>query len=381
MTNKRIAIVYDWIDKWGGVERILLILHEMFPQAEFFTSYYDRDKAPWVKDLKIKTSFIQKFPDFIKKSRILSFTLYPYAFEAFDFRGYDLVISVTSSFAKAIITRPETKHICYLLTPTRYLWVSPDLYLNKPIKFLLSSYLTKLREWDFVAAWRPDNIISISKTVADRCKKYYKRDSRVIYPPFDQMYWLYIKDQILKIKTTNQKLKISREKPFYLVVSRLEPYKKVELVLQYVNKLKQNVVVVGEGSELQRLKELARENVSFFSKLTDEELGYLYTNAEALIMPEEEDFGYVSLEAQFFGCPIIAYKKGGATETIIEGKTGLFFDSQTEQSLREALKRFNMIKYALKRSIVRFGQVNVEKFSKEKFVQDFEELIKSKIKT
>jgi len=197
--KRKMAIVYDWIDKWGGVERILLTLHEVFPKADFYTSYYNSEKAPWARSLNIKTSFIQRLPNFIKNNRVLSFFLYPYAFEAFDFTDYDLIISVTSSFAKAIITKPKTVHINYLLTPTRYIWVSPKLYLNDLLfKIISAIFLDRLKKWDFIAAQRPDKIISISETVAKRCKKYYHRQSEIIYPGFDRKYWTEI-----RLKTKN----------------------------------------------------------------------------------------------------------------------------------------------------------------------------------
>jgi len=375
-SNKKIAIIYDWIDKWGGVERVLLNLNEMFPEAIFYTSYFDKEKADWAKDSKIKTSFLQNFPDFIKKNRILSFIFYPFAFESFNFSEYDLVISVTSSFAKSIITKPGTQHICYLLTPTRYLWSHEKDYLNnKLIGYFVRCYLEKIKEWDFVSAQRPDKIISISETARERCKKYYKRNSEVIYPGFDIGYWNNIKNQISKIKTTDQKSKILDNKTYFLLVSRLEPYKKIDLAIKVFNKLNKPLVIVGEGSEEKKLKQMAGKNITFLSKLSDVELGNFYSNAQALIMPQEEDFGYVSLEAQFFGCPIIAYKKGGVIETVIDGKTGLFFDHQSEQSLRRAIERFDKIKYNLRTKVKELGIKNVEKFCKKIFEKRFVESI------
>ncbi len=373
----KIAIVYDWIDKWGGVERVLLTLHEMFPDAVFYTSYYDSQKAAWAKDLNIKTSFIQKLPKFIKKNRILSFPFYPFAFESFDFTYFDLVISVTSSFAKSVITRPETKHICYLLTPARYLWTDPEIYLGRGIKStLLAPYLAYLKKWDFVAAQRPDKMISISKTVADRCKKYYKRNSKVICPPFDEEYWEKIKlaNRNSKFETNPNFQNINSQK-YYLLVSRLEPYKKIDLAVQSINRLGMPLIIVGIGSEEKKLKQLANKNVQFIPYVTDEELGHLYSNAMALIMPQEEDFGYVSLEAQFFGCPVIAYDRGGAKETVVEGQTGLFFSGQSVPSLGEALERFEVMSYNLKASTKRYGSNQVERFSKKKFINQFSQVV------
>jgi glycosyltransferase involved in cell wall biosynthesis len=375
--DKKIAIVYDWIDKWGGVERVLLTLNEMFPKADFYTSYFDKETAFWARNLNIKTSFLQGFPIFFKKNRVLSIPFYPFAFESFDFSGYDLVISVTSSFAKSIITKPGTKHICYLLTPARYLWShQSDYFKNRLVRSLIKGYLDSIKKWDYAAAQRPDKIISISETVGKRCLKYYKRESEVVYPGFDINYWENIKNQISKIKYTDQKSKFFGRKKYFLIVSRLEPYKKVDLAIQSFNRLKSDLIVVGEGSEEKNLRRISGKNITFLSKLTDQELALLYSNAQALIMPQEEDFGYVSLEAQFFGCPVIAYKKGGALETVIEGKTGIFFANQNEQSLRRAIERFSKIKYNLRTKIKEFGADNVEKFNKEKFIDKFGKLIK-----
>lgn len=380
--NFKIAIIYDWIDKWGGVERVLLTLHEMLPQAEFYTSYFDPKQASWAKDLDIRTSFINKLPNIIKKNRILSLPLYFYAFESFDFTNYDLVVSVTSSFAKSIITKPKTLHICYLLTPTRYLWVYPELYFkNKLLKAAVSLYLTKFRQWDFIAAQRPDHLISISKTAADRCHKYYKRKSEVIYPPFDMEYWKNIKYQISNIKNIYKISKIIKnQKRYFLIVSRLELYKKVDLVVQSFNRLDIPLFIVGQGSEVFKLKQLAKKNILFLKKLTDQELGCLYKQAEALIIPQEEDFGYTSLEAQFFGCPVIAYKKGGSTETIMENKTGIFFEEQIPDSLLNTLKKFHTMSYSLKNKTRELGIKNVERFTKEKFIDRFHTFLISKIK-
>ncbi|OGK16084.1 hypothetical protein A2774_01795 [Candidatus Roizmanbacteria bacterium RIFCSPHIGHO2_01_FULL_39_12c] len=379
---KKIAIIYDWMDKWGGVERVLLILQEIFPQSDFFTSYFDPEKAAWAKDLSIKTSFIQKLPPFLRRSRIASLPFYPFAFESFDFSEYELVISVTSSFAKSVITKPETFHLCYLLTSTRFLWTSADIYLKKRlIKAMLFPYLEKLRVWDFIAGQRPDKIVSVSQSVADRCRKFYKRDSEVIYPPFDKDHWNRVKSEVRSSKLeTNSKLKyFSSKQKYFLVVSRLEPYKKVELAVQSFNRLDDvNLVVVGEGSEKNKLKKIAKDNIFFVSNITDAQLGYLYSQAQALVMPQDEDFGYVSLEAQFFGCPVIAYHQGGAVETVIDGKTGIFFDRQNQDALTVMIKKYDMIKYELKKTTKEYGVKNAEKFEKSIFKSLFLSALKKK---
>ncbi|GAB4219069.1 MAG: glycosyltransferase family 4 protein [Candidatus Microgenomates bacterium] len=370
LTNKKIAIVYDWFDKWGGVERILLILKKIFPQAVFFTSYFDKKKASWANKFNIKTSFLQNFPNFLRTSRILSIPFYPFVFETFDFSKYDLVISITSSFAKSVITHPKTKHICYLLTPTRFLWShEKDYFKNK--NFFINNYLNYLKKWDLIVSKRPDKMISISKTVQKRCQKYYKIKSDLIYPPFDDEYWAKIK---LKIKKQKLKIKI-KDKNFFLIVSRLEPYKKIDFVIKAFNNLNENLVIIGDGSQEKKLKKIANKNIIFFSRLTDEELAYFYLNAKTLIMPQNEDFGYVSLESQFFNCPVIAYKQGGALETVIENKTGIFFEKQNETSLIKTIERFNEIKYNLKKTISIYSSKNLERFSKEKFIKNLLKII------
>lgn len=363
--NKKIAIVYDWFDKWGGVERVLLVFKEIFPKADFYTSYFDEKGAFWAKNFNLKTSFIQKLPRFIKKSRIFSLPFYPLAFESFDFSSYDLVISITSSFAKSVITHPKTKHICYLLTPTRFLWSHQKDYFKN--NFLVQFYFNYLKKWDKIVSTRPDKIISISQAVKKRCQQYYKRDSKVIYPPFDIDYWNKVKSTSRQKKSKN----FFNYRNFFLVVSRLELYKKIDLVIKVFNKLKENLIIIGIGSQEKRLKKLANKNITFLSNLSDIELGYFYSNALALIMPQEEDFGYVSLEAQFFGCPVIAYKKGGAIETVIENKTGLFFNNQNEVELLRAIETYHKIKYNLRQSILKFAVVNIKKFTKEKFIKNF----------
>ncbi len=372
MKTKKIAIVYDWMDSWGGVERLLLTLHEMFPEADFFTSYYDSKKAAWAKNITIHTSFIQVLPGFIKKSRILSLPLYPYAFESFDFKDYDGVISVSSSFAKGIITRPETFHLSYLLTPTRFLWSHADQYIQKDWKSPLTSvYLEKLRAYDIVAAQRPDRILCLSQAVSQRCKKYYRRDCDVVYPPFDFDYWSKVKNDVSQLKISDNKVLHSAPKKYYLVVSRLEPYKKVDQAIVAFNSRKdENLVVVGSGTEEGRLKQMANGNIQFLKSVPDEELAYLYSNAEAVIMPQEEDFGYVSLEAQYFSCPVIAYGAGGALETVKEGISGIFYKDQTVESLQTALEKHHTISYNIKSSLKTIINSPIERFSKNVFEKE-----------
>lgn len=372
MNNKstyfKTAIVYDWIDSRGGIERVIPIIIKTFKNVDLYTSYFDPSIATWAKKYQIKTSFIEKLPKFIKKNRILSLLLYPYAFESFNFSDYDLVISITSSFAKSIITKPNTRHISYILTPTRYFWIDTKSYFNNNlIRYISKFILQSLKKWDFIASRRPDKIVTISNLVQKRIKKYYKRDSEVIYPPFDLSYWINIKSKI------NKAHKKSAQN-YFLAVSRLEPYKKINLLIETFNNIDDKLIIVGMGTQYKKLKKNAGKNIEFKKNISDIELATLYNNANALIMPQIEEFGMTSLEAQFFGCPVISYRKSGAIETIIENKTGLFFDKQTPSSLGAAIVRYKSLSYNLKKSTLENNLNNIKRFDKDKFIYNFRKL-------
>ncbi|MBP9690848.1 glycosyltransferase [Candidatus Woesebacteria bacterium] len=375
MREPKIAIVYDWMDKMGGVERMLLVLHDMFPHADWYTSFLD-EQVSIVNQLRvksyefgrkeIKTSFMQRLPSFVKKNRILSLPFFPFAFESFDFSEYDLVISVTSSFAKGIITKPGTNHLCILLTPTRWLWGQEKNYKFSIFNFQFSipfqsAFQKYLKRWDLVAATRPDTFVSISQTVAERCLKYYRRKSEVVYPPFEYGYWR--KQRIKGSKDQGIKGTRDQKNKYFLVVSRLEPYKKIEIIIEAFNKLPdRKLVIIGAGSLEKKLQALAHANCQFITDISDEELARYYSHAEALIMPQEEDFGYVALEAQACGCPVIAYHKGGALETVVDGVTGAFFHAQTPDAVRKAVADFSPDTYNLKETTF-LTQFSVESFT------------------
>jgi glycosyltransferase involved in cell wall biosynthesis len=365
-TKIKVAIVYDWIDKWGGVERVLLHLHTLFPQAVFFTSAVSYKTAAWAKRLTVKHSFLQTLPQFIRSNRALIAPLFPYAFESFTFDEFNLVISVTSSFAKGIITKPETHHICYLLTPPRYLWSHEKEYLSGIKGFLARPALNHLRKWDIVASKRPDAYISISNTTSERAEKYYHISTPVVYPPFNTNYWDGVKSKIKKPSHINT------HKPYYLWIGRMEGYKKPNLIIEAAKQLRHSdFILVGTGALENELKKVAPQNCQFAGLIPDNELSYLYTNANALIMPQNEDFGYTSLEAQYHGCPVIAFRGGGARETIQEGVGGMFFNEQTVASLVSQLERFKQISYNLKRSTQQGCEVVKERFGVERFNAQF----------
>jgi len=346
------AIVYDRVNKWGGAERVLLTLNELFPDAPLYTSVYSKKDADWASAFpKVIPSFLQKFPLVQKKHEYLA-PLMPLAFESFNFSEYDLVISVTSEAAKGIVTKPQTKHICLCLTPTRYLWSHHEEYFKNPfLKFLSRPAVKYLKNWDLVASQRPDMMISISTEVKNRIKKYYKRDSEIIYPP---------------VETDMFKSKTREKKDYFLVVSRLVSYKRVDLVIEAFNELEYPLFIVGTGSQRKKLENMALKNVRFLGHLTDKDLAGYYQEARAFIFPQEEDFGITAVEAQAAGTPVIAYGKGGAIDTVIDGVTGLFFEEQKKSDVIKAVRRFEKCKFNRKNLVE-----NAEKFSKENFKKHF----------
>jgi len=365
-TNLKIAIVYDWIDKWGGVERLLLHLHSLFPAAHYYTSAVEYKNAQWARGLTIHSSFLQSLPPRLRIQRALLAPLFPIVFESFRFDDYDLVISVTSAFAKGIITKPGTLHVCYLLTPPRYLWSHTTDYLSATTSKWGKPVLNHLQKWDVLASKRPDKYISLSKTTAERAKLYYDIDSPVIYPPFDTSYWDLKKKRMQKPKS------VSPLKPYYLWVGRMEQYKKPELVLEAAKRNDKDIYIfVGTGSLENDLRKRAPHNCQFVGLIPDEELSYLYSHAKALIMPQNEDFGYVSLEAQYHKCPVIAYRAGGACETVMDGESGIFFEEQTVDGLVSQLERFDQISYNLSHSIKQVQATMTKEFGIERFNAQF----------
>lgn len=361
----KVAFVYDRINKWGGAERVLLALHKIFPSAPLYTSVYDKESASWADVFTVKTSWLQNIP-LAKKRHDLFAPLMPMAFESMNFDSYDLVISITSEAAKGIITKPKTKHICYCLTPTRYLWSGYEEYFKNEFKKRSAlPIIDYLRRWDKTASKRPDLFIAISQEVKNRIEKYYKRDAAIIYPPVDL-------DQ-KKIKHNGKVMLLAfNDVPYFLVVSRLVPYKRIDLAVKACTALNIPLYIIGVGSQLNKLKQMAGPTIRFQGNVSDEELVEYYKHCEALLFPGNEDFGITIVEAQKFGKPVIAYRSGGALETIIENKTGLFFDTQETKSLVNSLQQFKKMKFK-KSDCVR----NAGKFGFEFFKKQFLETIQS----
>ncbi|CAN5120192.1 glycosyltransferase family 4 protein [soil metagenome] len=359
----KVALVYDRVNKWGGAERVLLALHELFPDAPLYTSVYNAETAPWAKVFTVRTSFLQHFP-FAKSSHELYALFMPLVFESFSFDEFDTVISITSEAAKGIITKPGTRHICYCLTPTRYLWSGySEYFANYVLKFVSFPLISYLRFWDKISGSRPDQFVAISREVQKRISTYYKKDAVVIYPPVTL-------GTRYKVDT---KAKKKQKQDYFLIVSRLVSYKRIDLAIEACNRLKLPLKIVGTGMQEEYLKSIAGETIEFLGRLTDEQIIGYYCECTALLFPGSEDFGLTILEAQSFGKPVIAYKAGGALETIREGKTGEFFFPQTSAALERKLEKFKQNKYNSRDSIDQ-----AKKFDKKQFFKQMQAILTNK---
>ena len=316
---------------------MLQVLCALYPEAPIYTLLYDRNATGGVFDDKVThTSFLQKMPLAKKHHRAFPL-LMPLAMEQFDFSEYDVVISISASFAKGVLTKPGTKHICYCLTPPRFLWDDSQKFVeefgySRLVKKFLPPFITYLRMWDQEASKRVDEFWAISNFIKERIGKYYRRPATVIYPPVNIS-----KFPIGKWKMENGK--------YFLMVGRLVSYKRFDLAIRVFNHLGLPLKIVGIGPESNKLKKMAGKNIEFLGLVSDEQLAGLYAGSRALIFPQEEDFGIVPLESMASGKPVIAYGAGGALETIVEGKTGLFFSEMTDDSLVEAIRKFETTKF------------------------------------
>jgi glycosyltransferase involved in cell wall biosynthesis len=340
----KVAITHDWLTSFGGGERVVRELHRMFPDAPIYTAVYDPSRVPAsVREWDIRPSFLQRIP-FAKRKYQLLLPLMPMAFEQFDMSGYDLVVTSSSACAKGVITSPDAVNVCYCHTPTRYIW---DLYHDYTrghrARALIAPVAHALRLWDRLSADRVDHFVANSYEVASRIRRHYRRDSELIYPPVDV-------DRIVPD---------GREPDdFYLVVSRLVPYKRVDLAVQAANRLGRRLVVVGDGPERRRLEALAGPTVEIRGWQSDEAVAELLARCRAFLFPGWEDFGISAVEAQAAGRPVVAYGRGGALETVVDGKTGVLFEEQTVDSLAEAMLRAERIALdpgVCRRNAERFG--------------------------
>lgn len=348
----KVAIVHDDLVQWGGAERVLLAISETFPKAPIYTSVIDQNNLTIKQNFgskKIITSFMQKIPGWRAMYKAL-LPIYPLAFEQFDFSQFDLVISQTTRFAKSIITKPETTHICYCHTPARFLWN----FSSEKVPQFLRPYLSFLRIYDQISSQRVDLFLAGSENAKKRIKKVYRMDSKVLYPFVDI-------DRFKNIESFNG--------GYFLIISRLNSYKKIDIAVEAFNKLGLTLKVVGRGPKFNELVKKSKKNIEFLGAVSETALVSLLSGCKALVITAEEDFGLTSLEAQALGKPVIAYKEGGTLETVTE-KTGLFFAEQTGESLVNCLLKFDKMDFKAQDAIE-----NAKNFSKAKFQKRLLELV------
>lgn len=360
----RVALVHDYLNQMGGAEKVLLALHELYPQAPIYTSIFEpRRVDARFRKMDIRTSFMQRMP-LVRRHHQPFLPLYPYAFERLDLRAYDLVISDSSAFAKGIVTRPEALHICYCHTPMRWAWSYEDYVererLGRMARTVLPFFVTWLRAWDYATAARVDYFVANSPSVAARIAKYYRRDCVEIPPPVD---------------TSQYRLSDEVDDAF-LIVSRLVPYKRIDVAVRAFTTLGLPLHIIGAGRDERRLRRMAGKNVKFLGRLSDDQVRAHLARCRAFIFPGEEDFGLTPVEAQASGRPVIAYGAGGALASVVEGATGEFFYEQTPEALAEVVSRFQHERYdplAIRR--------HAEEFDTQVFLRRLSQFVEARIAT
>jgi glycosyltransferase involved in cell wall biosynthesis len=326
----KVAIVCDWLTGIGGAERVVLELHNLYPEAPIYTSQYDEGAIDWFKDADVRTTSLQRLPKSLKKFLPL---LRAWSFSRLDLSEYDLVISSSGAEAKSIKTGPGTTHISYIHSPTHYYWSRYNEYMERPgfpkglnwlAKLGLRLLVGPLRRLDKHASKQPDFIITNSTHTQNEIKKYYKRDSTVIFPPVE----------VDRFKPRgNPQLRHG-----FVVAGRQTPYKRFDLAVEACNELKVPLVVIGDGPDHKRLEKLSGRGITFLTNVNDNEIVEHFQTALAFIMPNADDFGIVAVEAMAAGTPVIAYGKGGSLDYVIPNKTGLLFEKQTVKSLSKVLE-------------------------------------------
>lgn len=353
----KIAFVQDWLTGFAGGEQVLLALHQLYPEAPIYTSFYNPAKAPQFAGADVRTTYLQDVPGLLGRDK-LAIPLMPAAFEALDLKGYDTVVSVGGGLSKGVITHPGQRHISYCHTPIRYIWrLGGDNRNERKWDSRLRDWaMHRMRLWDVVSAERVDEFIANSTTVQQRIAKIYRRDSVVVSPPVSV-------DQFPLSKTNDG---------YFLTVGRLVSYKCVDVIVEACKRTKTPLKVVGSGPEEQRYRQLAAGApwVELLGRVSDEERNHLYANARGFIFAAEEDAGIVPVEAMACGKPVIAYGRGGVTDVVVDGTHGLFFPEQTPESLAEALGRFSDKQFDAE--VIR---KHAEQFSVEKFQQNMRKII------
>ena len=371
----KIALAHDWLNQMGGAENVLEQMTAMFPAAPIFTTIYGPDLMPAAyRQWDIRPTWLNRAPA-IHRHHQPYLPLYPYAVKSMDFRGYDIILSNKSGFIHGLNRTAQQLHICYCLAPTRYVWdyggYAKREGFGRWLGRLINPVIKHLQRWDFAVAQAPcparggqgearpgvDHFIAISREIQTRIKTYYQRDAVIIYPPVN----------------TNRFRPLARgEKTgdYYLIVSRLIPYKRIDLAVQAMNRLKRRLVIVGTGRDRARLETMAGPTIEFKGRLSGDDVVTLMANCRAFLFPGFEDFGIAPVEAQAAGRPVVAYAKGGALDTVIEGKTGLFFFEQTVEALMAGIEQFEAMDF--ESAVIR---ANAERFSEVRFRQELGDFV------
>lgn len=343
----RIALVHDYFVQMGGAERVAEAMHESFPSAPMYTTVALPHSLPQrLRMADIRTSPLQHLPSIERRFRHY-FMLYPFAVENFDLSEYDLIFSSSSGYAKGVRRRRNAIHVCYCHTPMRWVWRYDDYVAREGFgrfaRTLLPALVWPLRQWDLRAARQPNYYIANSRLVADRIKKIYGREAHVIPPPID----------VNRFHMSNE------IDDYYLVLSRLMPYKRIDLAIEACKRMNRRLIVIGDGPDRKRLEKLADDRIEFLGRQPDKIVNYYAARCRALLFPGEEDFGMAPLEANAAGRPVIAYRAGGAVETVEENVTGVFFDQPSSVSLGEAIEKFEGMRfdqYTLRRHAEKFDR-------------------------
>ena len=364
----RVALIHDYLIRFGGAEQVLLSLHRLFPKAPIYTLLYNEPTLKKIfsnESVDIRSSFLQKVPEVLQKKYKYFLPLLPAIPETFNLRDFDLVISSSSAFAKGIIVRPQTIHICYCHNPMRFVWDYYHSYMSDQNFGLIKRSMSHLachylRMWDHNSSTRVDYYIANSKNTANKIKKYYRRDAKVIYPPVDTRCQM-IDDRCQILGNVQNKGE------YFLIVSQLAPYKRIDLAVSAFNKLSLPLIIIGDGPERKKLQKIAKNNIQFLGFQSKEIVHQYYRDCKAFIFAGEDDFGIAPVEAMSYGKPVLAFRKGGAMETIIEGVTGEFFDDAYPEILADGVRRLmeNYNNYSAEIIKQRASEFSEERFAKE----------------
>lgn len=353
MRNVKVAIVHDYLNQMGGAERVVAVFRKMFPDAPIYTTIVDQDKLlPELQDAVIHTTWMQRIPGILRRFKLF-FWLYPFAVSSMKLKDYDLILSSSSAYAKGARKERGSVHVCYCHTPMRFAWdfegYMEGVAVPRSLKRIAKGLTYPLQRWDRSNSARVDRLIANSTIVKERISRTYGVKAQIIFPPVDI-----------------SRFSVSEESPgdYFLVVSRLVSYKRMDLAVQACTRLGQKLLIVGDGTDRQRLEQMAGDTVTFLGRRSDEEVVHYMQHCKALIFPGLEDFGITPLEVNACGRPIIAYRAGGALDTVVAEQTGLFFEEQSVESLMEAIKHFETYDWDAARI-----RLHAEAFSEDIFME------------